>query len=74
MCSNDEAKRLAEMLDRLCADGSAHINVSAVEYADGNENDITEKTVNSTECCTGNMACSVPTLHRGIDEDVEEEK
>ena len=74
MSSNDEAKKLAEMLDRLCAEGSAHINVSAAVNADVNEGDITEKTVNSTECCTGNMACSIPTLHRGIDEDVEEEK
>ncbi|MBP1544733.1 MAG: hypothetical protein J6A16_11620 [Oscillospiraceae bacterium] len=68
MCSNDEAKKLAEMLDRLCADGSAHINVSAL----GGGDDITEKTMNSTECCTGNMACSVPTLHRGIDDDEED--
>ncbi len=72
MCSNDEARKLAEMLDRLCAEGSAHINVSAEKDSDGDENDITEKTMNSTECCTGNMACSVPTLHKGIDDDEED--
>lgn len=70
MNNNDEARKLAEMLDKLCESGSAHINVS-VDKTDG-ENDITEKTVNSTECCAGNMACNVPTLHKGIDDDEEE--
>ncbi len=61
MCSNDEAKELAAMLDKLCEQGSGHINVTA----DGG--DITTQTVNSTDCCKGNMACSIPTLHEGID-------
>ncbi len=62
MCSNDEARKLAEMLDKLCAEGSAHINVTT----DGGD-EITEQTMNSTACCNGNMACSIPTLHKGID-------
>ena len=61
MCSNDEARKLAEMLDRLCESGSAHINVTA----DGDN--ISEHTMNSTDCCKGNTACSVPTLHKGLD-------
>lgn len=69
--ADEQAKKLAEMLDRLCASGSAHINVTAAENNDG-DNDITEKTVNSTACCTGNMACNVPTLHKGIDDDEED--
>ena len=69
MSSNDEAKKLAEMLDRLCAEGSAHINIAADERGD---NDITVKTANSAACCTGNMACNVPTIHKGIDDDEEE--
>ncbi len=60
MCSND-AKQLAEMLDRLCEQGSGHINVTA----DGDS--ISTQTMNSTECCGGNTACSIPTLHKGID-------
>ncbi len=71
MSSNEDAKKLAEMLDRLCESGSAHINVRAAENADADD-DITEKTMKSTECCTGNMACSVPTLHKGIDSDEED--
>ncbi len=62
MSSNEEARKLAEMLDRLCAEGSAHINVTT----DDSE-DISEQTMNSTDCCKGNTACSVPTLHKGTD-------
>lgn len=75
MRNNDEARKLAEMLDRLCAEGTAHINVAGRETPEGGENDnndITVKTVNSTACCTGNMACNVPTIHKGIDDDEEE--
>ena len=61
MCSNDEARELAEMLDKLFESGSAHINVTAE-----GEGILTE-TVNSTDCCKGNTACSVPTLHQGLD-------
>ncbi len=61
MCSNDEARELAAMLDRLCEQGSGHINITA------GGDDITTETVNSTDCCNGNMACRIPTLHEGID-------
>lgn len=53
MSSNDEAKKLAAMLDRLCADGSGHINVTADESARDGGFDITEQTQNSTDCCGG---------------------
>ena len=59
MC--DDAKALAQMLDRLCQQGSGHINVTA-----GGE-DTLMQTVNSADICKGNMACSIPTLHEGID-------
>ncbi len=61
MCDNTDAKQLAEMLDRLCESGSAHINVTA----DGEG--VCEQTMNSTDCCKGNTACSIPTLHKGLD-------
>ena len=67
MCNNDEAKKLAEMLDKLCSDGSQHINVTR----EGNGSDIKEKTQNSTDCCKGDLACNIPTLHKGIDDEEE---
>ncbi len=67
MCSNEEAKNLAELLDRLCSAGSEHINVTR----EGDGNGITEKTESSTDCCKGDLACNIPTLHKGIDDDEE---
>lgn len=73
MCSNDEAKKLAEMLDRLCSNGSEHINVTRREEVpdDDADFDITEKTQKNTDCCKGNLACNIPTLHKGIDDEEE---
>lgn len=68
MNSNDEAKKLAEMLDRLCLSGSEHINVTRSGGASEDDFDIIEKTEKSTDCCEGNMACRIPTLHKGIDD------
>lgn len=71
MCSNDEAKKLAELLDKLCESGSEHINVRGSGEASDDGLDIIEKTEKSTDCCEGNMACRIPTLHKGIDDKEE---
>ena len=71
MCSNDEAKKLAELLDRLCSNGSGHINVKGSGEASNGDFDIIEKTEKSTDCCEGDMACRIPTLHKGIDDKEE---
>ncbi len=68
MSSNDEAKKLAELLDKLCSSGSEHINVRGSGEASDGDFDIIEKTEKSTDCCEGNMACRIPTLHKGIDD------
>lgn len=68
MNNSDEAKKLAEMLDKLCASGSEHINVRRSGEASEDDFDIIEKTEKSTDCCEGNMACRIPTLHKGIDD------
>ena len=69
MCNNDEARKLAEMLDRLCSDGSQHINVTRETDGAGDSFDIKEKTQKSTDCCKGDLACNIPTLHKGIDDE-----
>ncbi len=63
--NNDDAKKLAEMLDKLCADGSGHITVTR----EGDGNDITEQTENCTDCSKGDKACAIPNLHKGLDND-----
>lgn len=56
---NEEYKKLAELLDGCVRRGSAHINVTV-----GDEASVTDK---NTSCVEGG-ACSVPTLHKGIDD------
>ncbi len=68
MSSNEDAKKLAEMLDKLCASGSEHINVRGSGEASDGGFDIMEKTEKSTDCCEGDLACRIPTLHKGIDD------
>lgn len=69
MCSeNDKINELVDMLDKLVSDGSGHINVDAEAMLGGSGSEMTVSTGRSLDCGTGNMACCVPTLHKGIDE------
>lgn len=65
---NKKVADLVDMLDRLVSQGSGHINVTA-EDADGDMNVTTGR---SLDCGNNPTACSVPTLHKGID-DIQEE-
>ncbi len=66
MSDINKVNDLVDMLDRLMSEGSGHVNVNG-----GSEDELSVTTVNSTDCCTKNAACSVPTLHKGIDDDDE---
>ena len=60
---------LVAMLDQFMSGGGGHLNVTNNSTDAG---DTTKKvtTMGSLECA-GNMACQVPTLHVGIDDDEE---
>ncbi|MBQ8780893.1 MAG: hypothetical protein IJZ72_04410 [Oscillospiraceae bacterium] len=65
----DEDKRisdLVDMLDQLVSDGSAHINVDGSMFESGEDAQVSTSV--SIDCGTHNMACCVPTLHKGIDD------
>lgn len=62
MNDSDRVNDLVDMLDRLMSQGSGHVNILG-----GDEGNLSVTTVNSTDCCK-NGACSVPTLHKGIDD------
>lgn len=56
---------IVAMLDRFMAEGGGHMNIT-----EGTSSDDTEKTVTTMgclDCAAGNLACSVPTLHQGLD-------
>ena len=61
---NQPKKDLADLIDSLIMGGSEHITVSCDDSYS-----ITAVTMNSADCCAENSACSIPTIHKDIDDD-----
>ncbi len=60
---------IVSMLDNMVGSGVGHINVSVDENQDGKS----VETLGCTDCAKGDLACSIPTLHEGIDEGLEQD-
>ncbi len=58
---------IVSMLDNMMANGHGHVNVSVDPEQDGK----TVQTMGCIDCAKGDLACSIPTLHDGIDEYME---
>ncbi|WP_286082116.1 hypothetical protein [Parablautia intestinalis] len=56
---------LVKMLDSGVTEGVGHINVESSE-ADDNSKEV--QTMGCTDCSRTPLACSVPTLHQGLDD------
>ncbi len=56
---------LVKMLDSGMAGGVGHVNV---DYDEKNEADKSVQTMGCTDCSRTPLACSVPTLHQGLDD------
>ncbi len=65
-----KVQELVAMLDQLMSQGGGHVDVR-VEDRDAR---MTVKTTRSTDCAMGNLACCVPTLHQGLDDQEEQEE
>lgn len=64
----DESKMvedLMKMLDAGMAEGVGHINV---DYSEEEEQGKNVQTLGCTDCSRTPLACSVPTLHQGLDD------
>lgn len=61
---NEKIDDIVDMLDNFMANGGGHMNVD-VAMKDG------KKSVQTTisNDCNKNMACMVPTMHQGIDDE-----
>ena len=57
---------LIKMLDQGTAGGVGHVNVA---YSQQAEQAKQVQTMGCPDCSTNPMACSVPTLHAGLDRD-----
>ena len=64
-----EDKRIDDivaMLDGSIEKGVGHLNVEV----NGDAMEKTVETLGCIDCAKGNLACQVPTLHEGIDEEL----
>lgn len=61
---NNKIDDIINMLDNFTSNGGGHMNVAVDSEA---ANIKTVETTNSN-CCNKNMACMVPTMHVGIDD------
>lgn len=56
---------IINMLDNFTSNGGGHMNVAV----DGNQTDAKTVETTNSNCCNKNMACMVPTMHVGIDDE-----
>lgn len=64
MTEKERIDEIINMLDRFVEDGGGHMSVT-VEDVDGMKQ---MANALSMDCCNMQSACSVPTLHKGIDD------
>ena len=65
MDENKMVEDLMRMLDAGKTEGVGHINVDCNEEEEQGRN---VQTMGCTDCSRTPLACSVPTLHQGLDE------
>jgi hypothetical protein len=65
MENKDMIDDIVAMLDNSVKKGVGHLNITTVESS---LDDKTVKQLGCLDCSKGDMACSVPTLHEGLDQ------
>lgn len=65
MDQNAMIEDLVKMLDSGITDGVGHVNV---EFDQANTDSKTVQTMGCSDCSRTPLACSVPTLHQGLDD------
>ncbi|MDO5154510.1 MAG: hypothetical protein Q4D51_00955 [Eubacteriales bacterium] len=60
---------IVAMLDSMVESGHGHINISMDEAI--KEGEKSTVTLGCTDCAKGDLACSVPTLMEGMDEELQ---
>jgi hypothetical protein len=64
MENKDMVDDIVAILDRSVANGVGHLNISTIESLDDSK--IVEQ-LGCLDCAKGDLACSIPTLHKGLD-------
>ena len=65
MATDNNIDDLIAFLDGSAKKGVGHINVDTDELSDKN---VSVETMGCTDCSRTPLACSVPTLHQGLDD------
>ena len=69
MADMNQVDDIVAMLDRMMDSGQGHVNVTIDDtIAAGEKN---TATMGCTDCAKGDLACSVPTLMNGMDEELK---
>ncbi len=68
MTDTNQVDDIVAMLDNMVANGHGHINVSVDDSVEAGSK--TTQTMGCTDCAKGDLACSVPTLMEGMDEEL----
>ena len=68
MADNNKVDDLVALLDQFMTGGGGHLNVRTEE---GAADAAPAVSTSRSHDCQPNMACSVPTLHQGIDDEDE---
>lgn len=71
MNDDKRVEDIVTMLDNMIGNGHGHVNVSIDENIEAGEK--SEVTMGCTDCAKGDLACSVPTLMEGMDEELRED-
>mgnify|MGYP000759770656 FL=1 len=72
MTDKDQVDDIVTMLDNMMENGHGHVNVSVDDSVEAGKKSAI--TMGCTDCAKGDLACSVPTLMEGMDEELREEK
>lgn len=68
MDNNKQVDDIVSMIDQFMSGDGGHMNIAV----DNNGSPVIDKNIQtsrSLDCCGSQMACQVPTLHEGLDND-----
>ena len=68
MTDKNQIDDIVAMLDNMMGNGHGHVNVSVDDTVQAGQK--STQTMGCTDCAKGDLACSVPTLMEGMDEEL----
>jgi hypothetical protein len=71
MTDKNQVDDIVSMLDNMMSNGHGHVNVSVDDTIEAGQKDT--QTLGCLDCAKGDLACSVPTLMEGMDEELHQD-